>query len=200
MKIQDPSQPSIHKVQHLHTFKAIPTPYLIDLCLRDIEASAFLCCKVLWSFELWLFSFSLITLFVVTMKQEASILCVDALAGLGVLEIGKKAQPVSVTVWERERVERDPFFVDSSTGTYTFRGGISENNFQDYIFLGFTYSPPSRQLLGLVWCTQLSKPKISSFRVVRGTPDRSDVLSSKVSKISSLSAKSGDLSGAFKAA
>jgi hypothetical protein len=32
------------------------------------------------------------------MKQEALILCVEALVGLGVLEIENKAQPVSVII------------------------------------------------------------------------------------------------------
>jgi hypothetical protein len=43
---------------------------------------------------------------VVTVKQEASILCVEALAGLCDPEIEKKAQPVSMTVRKRERAER----------------------------------------------------------------------------------------------
>jgi hypothetical protein len=34
----------------------------------------------------------------VTMNQEALILCVEALVGLGVLEIENKAQPVSVII------------------------------------------------------------------------------------------------------
>jgi hypothetical protein len=46
------------------------------------------------------------------MKQEAPILCVEALAELGVPKIEKKAQLVFVVVCERERVERDASLVD----------------------------------------------------------------------------------------
>ena len=113
-------------MQHLHAFKAIPAPRAIDLCLREIVASEFECWKVLWSFELWFF-ISLSHSLDCKVRQEALILCVEALAALGVPEIEKQAQPVSMTVWERERVERDSSFVDSATGTYTLWGGTLWN-------------------------------------------------------------------------
>jgi hypothetical protein len=87
------------------------------------------------------------------MKQEALILCVEALAGLGVLEIEKKAQSVSVTVWERKRVERDPSLVDSSTGI-RFLGikpwEINRRVFAfDYYFRFASSSPPLVLLLAI---------------------------------------------------
>jgi hypothetical protein len=87
-------------VQHLHAFKAILASHLIDLCLTDIAASAFECCKVLWSFELWLF-FSLFLILLIVKQGKRIRFFVRRPLRDCVPKIVKQAQPVSVTVWQR---------------------------------------------------------------------------------------------------
>jgi hypothetical protein len=58
----------------------------------------------------------ILILLIVKRDKRLSILCIEILAGLSVTVIVKQAQPISVTIWEREIVERDLSLVDSSMG------------------------------------------------------------------------------------
>jgi hypothetical protein len=67
------------------------------------------------------FFFSILTLKCFVSKARDTN-CVVVLAGSKwPVRLRKKAHSVYVTVWERERVERDPVFVTTSTGTRFFR-------------------------------------------------------------------------------
>jgi hypothetical protein len=120
--------------------------------LRDIATSAFESCRVLWSFELWLILTLSPILFVVNMKQEAPILCVEALAELGVPKIEKKAQLVFVVVCERERVERDASLVDPQWGVGSLEPDLRKKNRRVFALITICdfILPPSLSLVLLL--------------------------------------------------
>jgi hypothetical protein len=100
------------------------------------------------------------------LRQEAPKLCVETLAGLGVPEIVKQGSTGLRDRLREGRVERDPAYVASSTGTHILRGGTSGNKspcsfvFDHYFAICFFPHPSLVLLIAIVLSWLPSYPHI----------------------------------------